>query len=166
MATLNKRRCISVSSDCECSALSICRGHCTTKYSTMSMSRGHFSPKSSRKWIRYGGCDSCFVLFLFCFFLSMVENLTEILPLWLLCWEPWRVILDCDMSRVYDTDRRRPTQSELYPFLLTCALRRSIVLQFFWHVDTRPILPFLFFFNSTFYLCIIIVTFYLMYLIH
>ena len=49
---------------------------------------------------------------------------------------------------------------------LTCALRRSIVLQFFWHVDTRPILPFLFFFNSTFYLCIIIVTFYLMYLIH
>ena len=50
--------------------------------------------------------------------------------------------------------------------LLTCALRRSIVLQFFWHVDTRPILPFLFFFNSTFYLCIIIVTFYLMYLIH
>ena len=50
--------------------------------------------------------------------------------------------------------------------LLTCALRRSIVLQFFWHVDTRPILPFLFFFNSTIYLCIIIVTFYLMYLIH
>ena len=50
--------------------------------------------------------------------------------------------------------------------LLTCALRRSIVLQFFWHVDTHPILPFLFFFNSTFYLCIIIVIFYLMYLIH
>ena len=42
---------------------------------------------------------------------------------------------------------------------LTCALRRSIVLQFFWHVDTRPISPFLFFFNSTFYLCIIIVIF-------
>ena len=33
--------------------------------------------------------------------------------------------------------------------LLTCAPRRSIVLQFFWHVDTRPISPFLFFFNST-----------------
>ena len=49
---------------------------------------------------------------------------------------------------------------------LTCALRRSIVLQFFWHVDTRPILPFLFFFNSTFHLCIIIVIFYLVYLIH
>ena len=49
---------------------------------------------------------------------------------------------------------------------LTCAPRRSIVLQFFWHVDTRPISPFLFFFNSTFYLCIIIVIFYLMYLIH
>ena len=29
----------------------------------------------------------------------------------------------------------------------------------FWHVDTRPISPFLFFFNSTFYLCIIIVIF-------
>ena len=43
--------------------------------------------------------------------------------------------------------------------LLTCAPRRSIVLQFFWHVDTRPISPFLFFFNSTFYLCIIIVIF-------
>ena len=43
--------------------------------------------------------------------------------------------------------------------LLTCALRRSIVLQFFWHVDTRPISPFLFFFNSTFYLCIMIVIF-------
>ena len=42
---------------------------------------------------------------------------------------------------------------------LTCALRRSIVLQFFWHIDTRPISPFLFFFNSTFYLCIIIVIF-------
>ena len=54
----------------------------------------------------------------------------------------------------------------LVGLLLTCALRRSIVLQLFWHVDTRPILPFLFFFNSTFYLCIIIVTFYLMYLIH
>ena len=39
--------------------------------------------------------------------------------------------------------------------LLTCAPRRSIVLQFFWHVDTRPISPFLFFFSSTFYLCII-----------
>ena len=51
-------------------------------------------------------------------------------------------------------------------FLLTCALRRSIVLQFFWHVDTCPILPFLLFFNSTFYSCIIIVIFYLMYLIH
>ena len=50
--------------------------------------------------------------------------------------------------------------------LLTCAPRRSIVLQFFWHVDTRPISPFLFFFNSTFYLCIIIVIFYLMYFIH
>ena len=50
--------------------------------------------------------------------------------------------------------------------LLTCAPRRSIVLQFFWHVDTRPISPFLFFFDSTFYLCIIIVIFYLMYLIH
>ena len=50
--------------------------------------------------------------------------------------------------------------------LLTCAPRRSIVLQFFWHVDTRPISPFLFFFNSSFYLCIIIVIFYLMYLIH
>ena len=49
---------------------------------------------------------------------------------------------------------------------LTCAPRRSIVLQFFWHVDTRPISPFLFFFNSTFYLCIIIVISYLMYLIH
>ena len=49
---------------------------------------------------------------------------------------------------------------------LTCAPRRSIVLQFFWHVDTRPISPFLFFFYSTFYLCIIIVIFYLMYLIH
>ena len=46
-----------------------------------------------------------------------------------------------------------------WQYLLTCALRRSIVLQFFWRVDTRPILPFLFFFNSTFYLCIIIVTF-------
>ena len=45
---------------------------------------------------------------------------------------------------------------------LTCAPRRSIVLQFFWHVDTRPISPFLFFFNSTFF----IVIFYLMYLIH
>ena len=50
--------------------------------------------------------------------------------------------------------------------LLTCAPRRSVVLQFFWHVDTRPISPFLFFFNSTFYVCIIIVIFYLMYLIH
>ena len=39
--------------------------------------------------------------------------------------------------------------------LLTCAPRRSIVLQFVWHVDTRPISPFLFFFNSTFYLWII-----------
>ena len=36
----------------------------------------------------------------------------------------------------------------------------------FLHVDTRPISPFLFFFDSTFYLCIIIVIFYLMYLIH
>ena len=55
----------------------------------------------------------------------------------------------------------------LFPsHLLTCAPRRSIVLQFFWHVDTRPISPFLFFFNSTFYSCIIIVIFYLMYLIH
>ena len=36
----------------------------------------------------------------------------------------------------------------------------------FWHGDTRPILPFLFFFNSTLYSCIIIVIFYLMYLIH
>ena len=50
--------------------------------------------------------------------------------------------------------------------LLTCTQRRSIVLQFFWHVDTRPLSQFLFFFNSTFYLCIIIVNFYLMYLIH
>ena len=50
--------------------------------------------------------------------------------------------------------------------LLTCAPRRSIVLQFFWHVDSRPISPIFFFFNSTFYLCIIIVIFYLMYLIH
>ena len=29
----------------------------------------------------------------------------------------------------------------------------------FWHVDTRPISQFIFFFNSTFYLCIIIVIF-------
>ena len=49
---------------------------------------------------------------------------------------------------------------------LTCTLRRSIVLQFFWHIDTRPISPFLFFFNSTFYSYIIIVIFYLMYLMH
>ena len=42
---------------------------------------------------------------------------------------------------------------------LTCAPRSSIVLQFFLHVDTRPISPFIFFFNSTFYLCIIIVIF-------
>ena len=42
---------------------------------------------------------------------------------------------------------------------LTCAPRRSIVLHFFWHVDILPISPFLFFFNSTFYLCIIIVIF-------
>ena len=49
---------------------------------------------------------------------------------------------------------------------LTCAPRRSIVLQFFLHVDTRPISPFLFFLNYPFYLCIIIVIFYLMYLNH
>ena len=50
--------------------------------------------------------------------------------------------------------------------LLTCTLRRSIEMQFLWHVDTRPISPFLFFCYYTFYLCIIIVIFYLMYLIH
>ena len=48
---------------------------------------------------------------------------------------------------------------------LTCSAQVYCVA-FFWHVDTRPISPFLFFFNSTFYLCIIIVIFYLMYLIH
>ena len=70
-------------------------------------------------------------------------------PIWLVSW--WVGV---------------PGRDSGMTLLLTCAPRRSIVLQFFWHVDTRPISPFLFFFNSTFYLCIIIVIFYLMYLIH
>ena len=52
---------------------------------------------------------------------------------------------------------RRQSLNHLPSPFFTCAPRRSIVLQFFWHVDTRPISPFIFFFNSTFYLCIIIV---------
>ena len=74
------------------------------------------------------------------------------------------------MTQAIEVYRRHPFKDivmEIYSaiffstirILLTCAPRRSIVLQFFWHGDTRPISPFLFFFNSTFYLCIIIVIF-------
>ena len=82
------------------------------------------------------------------------------------------VIKQCSYhNNIIDIQNRLPYSKVVHPaiivlFSLTCALRRSIVLQFFLHVDTRPILPFLFFFNSTFYSCIIIVIFYLMYLIH
>ena len=48
--------------------------------------------------------------------------------------------------------------------LLTCAA--GLLRCIFWHVDTRPISLFLFFFNHTFYLSIIIAIFYLMCLIH
>ena len=75
------------------------------------------------------------------------QNKQFVTPVWVFGW--WQLIMSTMKCYGY----------KIPPGLLTCAPRRSIVLQFFWHVDTRPISPFLFFFNSTFYLCIIIVIF-------